>query len=150
MLSQATGYAATAMGHIAAAGGKPVLVKEIAEAAAIPPAYLAKIVQALARKGLVSTQRGVGGGVTLVKPPSDITLFEICEALDDPAVEQRCMLGVSACSDDRACPCHHFWTTHRAAQHAFLQKTTVADIAAFETRRMWKHESERRTKLPDA
>lgn len=146
MLSQATGYAATAMGHIAAAGGKPVLVKEIAEAAAIPPAYLAKIVQALARKGLVSTQRGVGGGVTLVKPPSEITLFDICEALDDPAVEQRCMLGVSACSDERACPCHHFWTTHRAAQHDFLLKTTIADIAAFETRRMWKNESERRSR----
>lgn len=140
MLSQATGYAATAMGHIAAAGGKPVLVKEIAEAAGIPPAYLAKIVQALARKGLVITQRGVGGGVSLIRPAPDITLFEICEALDDPAVEQRCMLGVSECSDERACPCHDFWTSQRASQHAFLRHTTVADIAAFETRRHWKRE----------
>lgn len=146
MLSQATGYATTAMGHIAAAGGKPVLVKEIADAAGIPPAYLAKIVQALARKGLVSTQRGVGGGVTLVRAPSQISLFDICEALDDPAVEQRCMLGVSACSEERACPCHQFWTSHRSAHQEFLRTTTIADIAAFETRRLWKNESARRTR----
>ncbi len=141
MLSQATGYAATALGHIAAAGGKPVLVKEIAEAAEIPPAYLAKIIQALARKGLVNTQRGVGGGVSLVRPAPEITLFEICEALDDPAVEPRCMLGVSECSDERACPCHEYWTRQRASQHEFLRLTTVADIAAFETRKRWKDQS---------
>lgn len=152
MMSQATGYAASAMGHIAAAGGKPVLVKEIADAAGIPPAFLAKIVQSLARKGLVATQRGVGGGVTLSREPAQITLFEICEALNDPSVESRCMLGVSACSDERACPCHSFWTGHRTAYHQFLRKTTVADIAAFETRRRWRIESESRSKsrAPDA
>ncbi|MEA5556251.1 RrF2 family transcriptional regulator [Nodularia spumigena] len=142
MLSQSSGYAATALGHIAATGGKPVLVKEIADAAEIPPAYLAKIIHALARKGLVLTQRGVGGGVTLARAASEITLFEICEALDDPAVESRCMLGVSACSDDRACPCHSFWTAQRNAYQDFLRRTSVADIAAFETRRRWKRMAE--------
>jgi Rrf2 family protein len=138
MLSQAVGYAATALGHVAAAGGKPVLVKEIAEAAEIPAPYLAKIVQTLARKGLVVTQRGIGGGVALARPARDITLFELCEALDDPAVQARCMLGTAECSDERACPCHQFWTVHRGRSHEFLRKTTVADIAAFETRRRWK------------
>lgn len=149
MLSQASGYAATALGHIAAAGGKPVLVKEIAEAANIPPAYLAKIVQSLARKGLVQTQRGVGGGVSLAKAPSDITLFEICQSLDDPAVEQRCMLGVTECCDERACSCHQFWTTQRAQYHQFLRTTTIADVAAFETRRRWKRDVERRPRPAD-
>lgn len=137
MLSQASGYASAALGLIAAAGGKPVLVKEVAEAAGIPGAYLAKIVQALARKGLVITQRGVGGGVTLARPAAAISLLDVCSALEDPVVKQRCMLGTDECSDDRACPCHRFWTTHRAKYIDFLTSTTVADIAAFETRRRW-------------
>ncbi len=138
MLSHASGYAISAMGHIAAAGGKPVLVKEIAEAAAIPGPYLGKIINALAKRRLVNTQRGVGGGVTLAKPATDMTLHDVCVALDDPAVQGQCMLGTVECSDARACPAHKFWTQHRTKLYAFLQSTTVADVAAFESRRRWR------------
>jgi Rrf2 family transcriptional regulator, iron-sulfur cluster assembly transcription factor len=138
MLSQAVGYAASALGYVAAAGGKSVLVKEIAEAAEIPAPYLAKIIQSLARKGLVNTQRGIGGGVVLARPADQISLFELCVALDDPAVQQRCMLGTAACSDERACPAHRFWTVQRGKNMEFLQRMTVADVAAFETKRRWR------------
>lgn len=137
MLSQSVGYAATALGYVAAAGGKPLLVKEMATACSIPPAYLAKIINTLARKNLVSTQRGVGGGVTLARPPDTLTLYDLCESLDDPIVRKRCMLGTAECSDERACPAHLFWSDHRDKQIVFLRQTTVADIAAFETRRRW-------------
>ncbi|MBS0195174.1 MAG: Rrf2 family transcriptional regulator [Planctomycetes bacterium] len=138
MLSQAVGYAVLALAHIAAAGGRPVLVKDMAEAATIPGPYLAKIIHLLGRRGIVATQRGVGGGVTLARPATDITLLDLCEALGDPIVEPRCMLGTAQCSDDRACPAHKFWTSHRAKTIEFLQGTCVADVAAFETRRRWK------------
>ncbi len=138
MVTQGVGYAATALAYVAAAGGKPALVKEIAEAAGIPAPYLAKIINTLARKGWVQTQRGIGGGVTLGRPASEITLFDLCEALDDPVIQSRCMLGTAECSDARACPAHEFWTKHRAKQIQFLQKMTVADVAAFEVRRRWK------------
>jgi len=135
MLSQAAGYAATALGFVASAGGRPVLVKEIAEASGIPGSYLAKIIHSLARKGVVMTQRGIGGGVTLAKPATGITLMDICIALDDPVVEKRCMLGTSECSDERACPAHKYWTLQREKHLEFLRGTSVADIAAFELRR---------------
>ncbi|MDX2118457.1 MAG: Rrf2 family transcriptional regulator [Planctomycetota bacterium] len=135
MLSQAAGYAATALGFVASAGGRPVLVKEIAEASGIPGSYLAKIIHSLARKGVVFTQRGIGGGVTLAKPATGITLMDICIALDDPVVEKRCMLGTSECSDERACPAHKYWTMQRDKHLEFLRGTSVADIAAFELRR---------------
>ncbi|MBL9031733.1 MAG: Rrf2 family transcriptional regulator [Phycisphaerae bacterium] len=138
MMSQAVGYAATALGFVAAAGGRPALVKDIADATGIPAPYLAKIVQSLARRGIVSTQRGVGGGVLLARPAAEISLYDLCVALGDPAVESRCMMGTAACSDERACPCHSFWTKHRAASIEFLRSQTVADVAAFETRRRWR------------
>jgi Rrf2 family protein len=138
MLSQSAGYAASALAFVAAMGGKPVRVKAIAEACDIPTAYLAKIVNVLARKGLVSTQRGVGGGVELAHPPQAILLHDICTALDDPLVQPRCMLGHAACSNDRACPAHEFCVSYRGELSEFLKKTTIADIAAFETRRRWR------------
>ncbi|HLO39425.1 MAG TPA: Rrf2 family transcriptional regulator [Phycisphaerales bacterium] len=138
MLSQGVGYAILALGHIASSGGNPVLVKEIAEAASIPAPYLAKIIHALGKRGLVLTQRGVGGGVTLARPATEISLHDVCLAMDDPVVRPTCMLGNATCSDDRACPAHKFWTAHRAKVYDFLKMTSVADIASFEARRRWK------------
>lgn len=138
MLGQAAGYATTAMGYLATAAGKPLLVKEIAEACDIPAPYLAKIINTLRRVGLVQTQRGVGGGVTLARSPEAISLYTVAELLGDPICHPRCMLGVAVCSDERACPAHKFWTEHRQITIKFLMKTTIADIAAFEARRRAK------------
>jgi Rrf2 family iron-sulfur cluster assembly transcriptional regulator len=150
MLSQSVGYAITALGCIASAGGKPVLVKEIAEAANIPPSYLAKIIHSLARRGLVNTQRGVGGGVTLARPAVEISLYDVCVALDDSAVQPICMLGNATCSDERACPAHKHWQVQRARNIDFLSSTTVADVAAFEARRQWKLPTRRLCRDPTA
>lgn len=142
MLNQAVSYAIIAMGHVASAGGRPVLVKEVATVTGIPQPYLAKIIHALGRRGLVNTQRGVGGGVTLARRPEEITLFDVCVALDPSFAEPTCMLGSAPCSDDRACPAHQFWTAERRRIIEFMTTTTVADVAAFEARRL-AHEAER-------
>jgi Rrf2 family protein len=134
MLSQAVGYAATALGCIAGMGGEPALVRTLARRSRIPQAYLAKIINKLARKRFVRTRRGLGGGVTLARPAAEMTLFDICVALDDPIVEPRCILGMTQCSDDRACPAHDFCRRTRAEQIAFLRRTTIADLAGFELR----------------
>lgn len=136
-LSQSAGYAVLALGFIASAAGKPLLVRTIASNCELPAPYLSKIVHKLGRSGLVHTQRGINGGVTLAREARDITLLQVCEALDDPILEQRCMLGVSECSDARACPAHQFAKAHRQQVIAFLTKTTIADVAAFELQRRW-------------
>ncbi len=141
MLTQATGNAACALGYLAATGGGPELVKTIAESCGIPAPYLAKIVHTLSRAGVVSTQRGVGGGVTLVRDPADLTLFELCEILGDPAILPRCVLGAEECTDARACPAHEFNVQMRERRLAFLRGMTIAKIAAFEAKRRWGADS---------
>jgi Rrf2 family protein len=135
MLTQSVGYAASALGYLAGSGQRQMLVRELAAAVGVPGAYLAKIMHQLARRGLVTTQRGIGGGITLARPPTDITLFDLCVALDDPVVEQRCMLGIAECSDERGCPAHGFWKQARERQLDFLRRTTLVAIAEFETSR---------------
>jgi Rrf2 family iron-sulfur cluster assembly transcriptional regulator len=138
MLSQAVNHACAALGCVAAIGRPSLLVKEISESCDVPAAYLAKIINTLARKGIVRTQRGVGGGVSLARPPAEVSLYDICIALEDPAVAPRCLLGNAKCTEDRACPAHEFCTDYREGLARFLRKTTIADIAAFENRRRWR------------
>jgi Rrf2 family iron-sulfur cluster assembly transcriptional regulator len=132
MLTQAVGYASVAMGYLASCPDGVALVRTIAEQRGIPAPYLAKIVHQLARAGLVRTQRGVGGGVRLARSPEDITLYDVCIALNDPAIETRCMLGSEVCSDARGCPAHRFNVERRERLISFLRSTTVADVGAFE------------------
>lgn len=141
MLSGAVCYAAKALAHLAAHADGAQLVREVAGATGIPGPYLAKIVNTLARRGFVATQRGVGGGVSLARAPNDVTLYDLCVALDDPIVETRCLLEATPCSDVRACPAHDFWVSHRDGEIDFLRRTTIDDIAAFETRQTATPES---------
>jgi Rrf2 family protein len=114
--------------------GKPVLVRELSKATTIPQAFLAKIINTLGRKRLVSTQRGIGGGISLAREPESITLYEICEMLDDPILKSRCILGMIECSDESGCPVHHFWAQKQKEEIDFLHKTTLADIAIAQER----------------
>jgi Rrf2 family protein len=137
MLTPPVCYATKALAHVVTAGEQTVSVRDIARATGIPAAYLAKIVNQLARKGIVSTQRGVGGGVTSApgRALERVTLHELCKALDDPVVEDRCLIGQTECSDERACPAHAFWSPQRRRLARFLQKTTLGAVAAFEAAR---------------
>jgi len=135
MLSPMTGYAATALAWLAGHKDGPAQVRDIAEGAGVPAAYLGKIIHQLARKGVVVTRRGVGGGVLLERDPESLTLYDLAEALDDPILTPKCMLGVEECSDERGCPAHKFWKAHREREIAFLHKTTVDEIRKFEERR---------------
>lgn len=144
MISQASSYAASALGYIASQAGEPVLVKAVARECRVPGPYLAKIVNILARKNLVLTQRGVGGGVVLARPARSITLYDLCVALDDEVLQPRCMLGNAECSGNRACPAHAFCSTSRRQLTRFLKKTTIADLAAFEISRRRKRPSARK------
>lgn len=128
MLSQTVGYAVLALGHLAKVK-EAVFVRDIAEATAIPGPYLAKLINMLSRKSLVMTQRGLRGGVMLARPAAEITLMEICEALDEPVVQRRCMLGFPLCSEEHECPAHKFWLKERAVITDFLSRTTLADVA---------------------
>ncbi len=132
MLSQAVGYAALSLGYLAARPDGTALVREIAEACQIPAPYLSKIVNQLSRAGIVKTQRGVGGGARLSREAQAITLYDLCEVLNDPAIQARCMLGVANCSDRRNCPAHEFNSKRRERLIEYLRGMTIADIAEFQ------------------
>jgi Rrf2 family protein len=135
MLSQSAGYAILALGYIASQPGKTVLIREIADATKIPAPYLGKIINALGRKGFVITQRGIGGGVTLTPMAKSFSLYDLCVALNEPIVRQKCMLGIYECIDRASCRAHPFWKSYREQYINMLKQMTLEDIAEHEVHR---------------
>ena len=106
-LAKTTGYAIEAMSHLESPGGRPAGLRDIARRAQVPYAYLAKRMPGLVAAGLVRSVRGKRGGVLLARPPEEITLLQISEAVEARQWLGRCLLGLVTCSDERACPVHN-------------------------------------------
>ncbi|MGA2445072.1 MAG: Rrf2 family transcriptional regulator [Opitutaceae bacterium] len=133
-LAKTTGYAIAAMSHLDPPGGRPVGLRDIARRARVPYAYLAKRMPGLVAAGLVRSVRGKRGGVLLARPPEEITLLQVSEAVEACQWLGRCLLGLVTCSDERACPVHNFWKDARQQIEFTLRYTTLADVVAHERR----------------
>jgi Rrf2 family protein len=71
--------------------------KDIAQAYHIPPPLLAKILQTLARAGLLVSHAGTNGGYALAKPSNQISAFEVIRAIDGPLFITSCITIHGAC-----------------------------------------------------
>ncbi len=109
--------------------GKYAMVKNIAEECDIPTHFLAKILQQLARKGFLRSSKGPTGGFTLRRPPDEINLLEIVDAIDGLEEYQRCLGGMAECNDDAPCGMHDSWKELRARILDYLEDTSIADVA---------------------
>ena len=103
--------------------------QEISHRQNIPTPFLAKIISQLSLAGLVTTYRGAGGGVTLARPASDISLLQVIEALEGPIRLNRCVIEPDACPRNRHCPVHGIWTKAQAELTHLLAGTTFAELA---------------------
>ncbi|MBI5287130.1 MAG: RrF2 family transcriptional regulator [Deltaproteobacteria bacterium] len=129
-LSKAAEYTIRGLQYLATQPeGKVSYIEEIAKAQDVPPAYLAKLFQDLARKGFVKSYRGIGGGFGLARTPKDTTLLEVIEAMEGPIFLNDCLIHKGFCPRDEVCPVHKIW---REAQKKFLEvlrSCTFEDLA---------------------
>jgi Rrf2 family protein len=105
MLSQTAEYALRAMVYLAEDGDDRITTQRIAEKAKIPAGYLAKVMQNLARAGLVNAQRGLGGGISLARPAEEISILEILDAVDPIERITACPIDHPG-HQDALCPLH--------------------------------------------
>jgi Rrf2 family protein len=86
LAEQSSPYAAVSPSASAAQSAK-----DIAQAYHIPPPLLAKILQTLARAGLLVSHAGTNGGYALARPASQISAFEVIRAIDGPLFITSCI-----------------------------------------------------------
>lgn len=128
-LSQSTGYAIQALSCLEEPGGQPYLVQVVAQCTGISSSYLSKLMQRLAKKGLIVARRGKNGGVTLARPAREITLWDLAEAVDGATWRDHCVMGLKGCSDERPCELHELWQSTRDPLLARMRTLTLADLA---------------------
>jgi len=112
-------YAVRALAELARSGNAaPVPIGELAKRRDIPVQFLEQLFAVLRRAGLLKSQRGVKGGYSFARQPSEITVLEVVELLDGPVGG-----GAESVFADAA-----------AAARAVLAKHTIADVAEREQR----------------
>ena len=95
----------------------------------IPPSFLAKIVSQLSVAGIVQTSRGAHGGVSLARPPADISLQEVVEAIDGPITLNDCVIDPDSCAFGDECPVHSIWVEAQKELVAKLKATRFDTLA---------------------
>jgi Rrf2 family nitric oxide-sensitive transcriptional repressor len=130
MFSQKVEYALRAVVHLAYEAPAARTVEQIATATKVSSqTYLAKVIQLLVRGGVLRSQRGVGGGVALVKAPAELTILEVVNAVDPIQRIPVCPLGLAA-HGVHLCPLHKRMDGAMALVEDAFRKTTLAEILA--------------------
>ncbi len=129
MLSQTVEYALRAACFLSDKAPEPQTTRQIAKVTKVPSAYLSKILQQLGRAGLVRSQRGVGGGISLTKTPEELTILEVVNAVDPMKRIRECPLGLPS-HGMRLCPLHRRLDNAMGMVEAAFGKTTLAEILA--------------------
>lgn len=125
---------------IAMQGGEPVASDMLAQSARTNPAVIRRLATQLAATGIMTSQRGQGGGLLLARHPREITLCDIYRAVEEdrlfalPRTEpnEKCVVGCHI----RAVLCKRMSNAERALEEE-LASTTIADLTR-EIRRLEK------------
>jgi Rrf2 family protein len=137
LITRETDYAIRATLYLAKqeTSSLPVSTAELSEEMAIPYRFLRKIVSKLVGAGLIVSRRGKGGGLTLAKSPSEITLMQIIRTVDPGAVLlNRCLSDVEGCSRSTYCGIHAELDRMQKQLDQGLSSVTLASMSKHETK----------------
>ena len=103
-LSKKADYGLIAATHMAQSWSEGwCSAKDIADAYCIPQPLMAKILQRMAKNGILVSQHGTRGGYSLARPPEKITAFEIVAAIDGPVLITSCVTTKGECIQSPRC-----------------------------------------------
>ncbi|WP_299793938.1 Rrf2 family transcriptional regulator [uncultured Marivita sp.] len=129
-LTSFTDYGLRMLMRMASAPDRAFSTAELADEFELSRNHLSKIVQQLARAGIVETRRGGGGGARLARPASELLLGQVIAVLEaDQALVECFGPGPNRCTIDAQC---RLKARLRSAERAFiddLNRSTLADIA---------------------
>lgn len=117
--------------------GAPISLTAIAEAEALPLAYLEHLAARLRRAKLVESRRGARGGYSLARPAESITMAEVVLALEGEIAPIECITegsdGALVCARDgepghNPCPTKLLWTRVQGSIVRTLKDMTLADL----------------------
>ena len=126
-LTRRADYGLRLMIRVAGQRGK-ITVAEVASEQDIPYQLLRKVAYTLVRKQLLKGERGAGGGVSLSRPASSISLLDIVSAFQSPALN-RCTTNPPSCDRRHICAAFPVWVEVQRNLESSLRQITLAYLA---------------------
>ncbi len=127
MFSQTVEYALRAAVYLASKSPEPQTTAEIAASTKVPIAYLSKVLQGLRAKKIVHLQRGIGGGVSLAREPSELTILDIVNAVDPIQRIKSCPLELKS-HGKRLCALHSRMDDSLKSMEAAFASTSLQEL----------------------
>ena len=130
MLSKTSEYAIRALIYIAykSKDGSKLGIKEVAEEIDSPVHFTGKILQTLAKQGLISSTKGPNGGFFIEAEAAPVPLMQVIHAIDGKKIFNGCVLGLKYCSDVHPCPIHDEYKSARTKLLKMFNERTIQDI----------------------
>jgi Rrf2 family transcriptional regulator, nitric oxide-sensitive transcriptional repressor len=129
MISTTAEYALRAVVQLAMHEGVPQTTEAIAKMTRVPSSYLSKVLQQLARAGIVSSQRGLGGGFVLTRAPVDISVLDVIDAVDPIKRIRTCPLGIAS-HGVNLCRMHKRLDEAIESVEKAFRESTIAELLA--------------------
>jgi Rrf2 family protein len=127
-ISAKTDYAVRALLSLAAHAPERISAGVVVDEQNLPLKFIEGILGDLRRAGLVRTQRGVGGGYSLSRPATDITLGAVLRAVDGPLAEVHGLRPDETSYSGVAVHLRDVWVAVRASLREVLDQTTVEHV----------------------
>ncbi len=102
-LTKKADYGLIALRHLASSR-RSISAKDISETYRIPLPLLSKVLQKLARAGLLMSEQGTNGGYRLARDASEITALEVIRTIDGPIILTHCFTEHAECDQSNLCP----------------------------------------------
>jgi Rrf2 family protein len=99
-ISEAASLAMHALGYLANRENGPITTREIATRFEMSEAHLSKVLQRLVKVDLLRSIRGPKGGFVLTRPPGEVSLLEVFEAIEGPFEPNQCLLSAAVCDGE--------------------------------------------------
>ncbi len=128
LVTRETDYAVRTVLYLARDRDRMANVTEVARVMHIPKSFLAKILQRLVRSHILASMRGIKGGFTLARRPTEITLLDILESIQGPAGINVCAIDSRMCRLSSTCSVHPVWVEIRKEVERRLKKQTIAKL----------------------
>lgn len=129
-VTKLTDYASVVLTVLASEPDAVLSATGLAERAGLESPTVAKVLKPLAQAGLVEAFRGASGGYRLARPPADISLIEIVEAMEGPLGMTECSVHTGACGIERSCGARANWRRINDVVAEALRGVSLAEMVA--------------------
>ncbi len=120
-------------------GNGPIFLHETARKEGISEKYLQQLFHTLKVVGIIKSERGVKGGFSLAKDPSNIQLSEVITVLEGPLTLSDCVADEFLCSKTSSCATRELWKRMNAALMGVLESMTLKDLVNLQSEKECQH-----------